>query len=140
MEQVRMISGAQRGAIFALAKVAKLDNDALHDVVNRVTGADSISNLTSLQAGKVIESLKRQTGQDAPWGWMTDSQRWKVFNLCRDLGWLTETGEIDMNRLEGFVRSRFKVAKLQWVNVETATKLINGLNAMLKRARSKPGA
>lgn len=140
MEQERMISGAQRGAIFALAKVAELDNDALHDKVRWVTKADSIADLTSLQAGKVIEALKRMTGQDAPWGWMTDSQRWKVFNLCRDLGWLTEAGEIDMNRLEGFLSSRFKVAKLQWVNVETATKVINGLNAMLNRARSKPGA
>jgi hypothetical protein len=55
--------------------VAGLDNDALHDVVKQITGADSISALTSWQAGQVIESLKRQTGQDAPWGWMSDGQR-----------------------------------------------------------------
>jgi hypothetical protein len=140
MEEVRMINGAQRGAIFALAKVAGLDNDALHDVVKQITGADSISALTSWQAGQVIESLKRQTGQDAPWGWMSDGQRWKAYALCRELGWVTEAGEVDVKRLEAFVRSRFGVAKLQWVNVETASKVINGLNAMLKRARSKPGA
>jgi hypothetical protein len=64
----------------------------------------------------------------------------KAYALCRELGWVTEAGEVDVKRLEAFVRSRFGVAKLQWVNVETASKVINGLNAMLKRARSKPGA
>ncbi len=139
MEQERMISGAQRSAIFALARVAGLDDDALHDNVRWVTGSESIAALTSHQAGKVIEALKRMTGQDAPVGWMTDGQRWKIYNLCRELGWVKDVGELDMDRLEGFVRNRFGVAKLRWVNVDTATKIINGLNAMVKRAKSKPG-
>ncbi len=140
MEQERKISGAQRGAIFALARVAGLDDDALHDNVRWVTGSESIAALTSLQAGKVIEALKRMTGQDAPVGMMTDGQRRKMYNLCRELGWVKEVGELDVKRLEGFVRKRFGVSKLQWVNVDTATKIINALNAMVNRALSKEKA
>jgi hypothetical protein len=140
VEQERKISGAQRSAIFALARVAGLSDDALHDNVRWVTGSESIAALTSLQAGKVIEALKRMTGQDAPVGMMTDGQRQKMYNICRELGWVKEVGELDVKRLEGFVKSRFGIAKLNWVTVDMATKVINGLNAMLKRERSKPGA
>ena len=133
MEKAMGISNAQRGAIFALAKVAHLESDALHGVVKRIAGVDSITLLTSWQAGKVIEALKRKTGQSAPWGWMTDAQRYKMYALCRGLGWLGENGAVDEKRLEGFIRERFGIAKLSWLKPDIAGKVINALSAMNKR-------
>jgi|GEM_PF-139813 len=144
MSQVQeAISGAQRGAIFGLAKAAGLDKDALHDVVRRVTGRESIAALTMGEAIRVIDSLKREAGQepghrdaDRP-GMMTEAQRSKVYALCRTLGWVTEAGDIDMARLNGFLQARFGVARLQWVEASKAGLIINALKAMAAGGRGE---
>lgn len=136
------MSGAQRGAIFGIAKKAGLDRDALHDVVWRVTARDSIADLTTAEAIRVIDQLKALAGQEAgakrerP-GMMTEAQRGKVFALCRELGWITEAGEIDMARLNGFLGVRFGVARLQWVNAKKAGLVINALKAMAQGGRGE---
>lgn len=137
------ISGAQRGAIFGLAKAAGLENDALHDVVKRVSGRESIAALTKGEAIKVIDSLKREAGQepghrdaDRP-GMMTEAQRGKVYALCRTLGWVTEADDIDMARLNGFLQARFHVARLQWVQAAKAGLVINALKSMVAGGRGE---
>lgn len=137
MEQEQKMSAGQRRCIYALAKAAGVESDALHDVVDQVTGVESIAELTSCQAGKVIEHLKELAGQAAPGGWMTDAQRGKVYALCREMGWLTDNGAVDEKRLEGFIRARFGIARLQWVRMDVAGKAINALSAMSKGGRGE---
>lgn len=124
------MTAKQRSAIFGLAKTAGLDRDTLHDVVWRVTGEDSIARLTTGQAIRAIDELKRLAGQDTPLGWLTSAQRGKIYALCRSLGWVDDQGAVDLARLEGFVRVRFKVAKLNWVKMDQAGKIIEALKAM----------
>ena len=136
------MSGAQRGAIYGIAKKAGLDKDALHDVVWRVTARDSIADLTTGEAIRVIDQLKHLAGQQSgaknerP-GMMTEAQRGKVFALCRELGWVTEAGDIDMARLNGFLAARFGVARLQWVEAKRAGLVLNALKAMAKGGRGE---
>lgn len=136
------MSGAQRGAIYGIAKRAGLDRDALHDVVWRVTGRDSIADLTVGEAVRVIDNLKALTGQPSGTatgrpGWMTDAQKGKIYALCRELGWVDLAGDIDQARLDGFVRVRFNVAARQWVDARTAGLIINALKSMVKGGRGE---
>lgn len=133
------LTGKQRGAIFSLAAQAKLDMDALHDVVLKLTGSESIAALTPRQAVKTIEHLRGLTGQaaPAPAGWLTDAQRGKVFALCRSLGWTTSDGAIDMDRLEGFIKARFGIERFKWVRVDKGRRIIEALKQMEKGGRGE---
>lgn len=132
-----MMSAAQRGTIFALAKKAGMDNDALHDVVRLYTGRDSLKELTKTQAIWTIDALKRYTGQAEPLGMVSSAQRGKVYALCRELGWTTSSGAIDMTRLEGFVAARYKIESLVWVDSATCGRLIEALKAMAVGGRGE---
>jgi hypothetical protein len=140
------MSGAQRGAIYGLAKRAGLDRDALHDVVWRVTARDSIANLTVGEAIRVIDRLKTLAGQEPGGqangrpGWMTDAQKGKICALCRELHWVDEAGDIDQARLDGFVRVRFGIAAQQWVDARAAGIIINALKAMVRGGRESGNA
>ena len=131
------MSPQQRAAIFGLGKTAGLDRDALHDVVRRVTGKDSIALLTRSDAIRVIDALKGVAGQGAPLGWLTDAQRGKIYALCRELGWVTERGAVDSKRLEGFVRARYKIERLGWVPMDKAGAIIEALKAMAEGGRGE---
>lgn len=135
MEAAKGMTGKQRGAIFAIAGKLGLDNDALHDVVGWYTGQESISQLTSHQAATVIDELKRRAGQGPSPGWATERQRGKLFTLCRELGWVTECGEVDMKRLEGFIRSKYGIERFKWLTSGAASKVIEGLKAMDRRGK-----
>ncbi|MEG2388431.1 MAG: regulatory protein GemA [Clostridia bacterium] len=129
------MTARQRSAIFAVAKTAGLDTDALHDVVRRVTGLESIALLSTREAIRVIDALKGAAGQGAPLGWLTDAQRGKIYALCRTLGWVTERGAIDTGRLEGFVRARFRIERLNWVPMDRAGAIIEALKSMAEGGR-----
>ena len=140
------MSAAQRGAIFGLARAAGLENDALHDVVKRAVGRESISILTRGEAIRVIDTLKALAGQptgnqpgDRRGGWMTPAQERKVLALCRELGWVTETGEVDDARLKGFLKARFRIEARQWVDAQKAGIIIEGMKKMVigKRGERK---
>jgi len=126
-----------------LAKTAGLDTDALHDVVRRETRRDSIAALTCGEAIRVIDALKRAAGQepgtkkDERPGMMTEAQRGKVYALCRALGWVTDVGDIDMVRLNGFLQARFRIARLQWVEMSKAGQIINALKSMAAGERGE---
>lgn len=124
------MNAQQRPVIFALAKAAGLDRDALHDVVWRLTGEVSIAKLTNEQAARTIDELKRLAGQGEPLGWLTSAQRGKTYTLCRSLGWVDDKGAVDLARLEGFVRVRFKIDHLNWVTMAQAGRIIEALKAM----------
>lgn len=133
----RPLNHQQRKAIFGLAKTAGLNHDTLHDVVWRVTGSDSITKLTMRQAIRVIDALKATVGQAAPLGWLTGAQRGKIFALCRELAWTTADGEIDMDRLAGFVRVRFRVDRIEWVPMDKAGVIIEALKSMVAGGRGE---
>lgn len=137
MQATGIMSAAQRSAIFALAKKAGLDGDALHDVVRQRTGEASIAKLSVSQAKWVIDSLKQYTGQGEPMGMATSAQRGMIYALCRELGWTTESGDVDMARLEGFVSARFKIDKLVWVDMSKAGRVIEALKAMKEGGRGE---
>lgn len=139
------MSAAQRGAIFGLARAARLDKDALHDVVRRETHRESIAGLTKLDAIRVIDALKPMAGQSPGRqqsgqrvGYMTPAQENKIFALCRQMGWVDlETGQVDQKRLNGFVKARFGVLAWRWVDAQKAGVIIEAMKKMAAGGRGE---
>jgi hypothetical protein len=137
-----VMSAPQRGAIYGLAKAAGLEHDALHDVVQRMTGKQSISVLTMGEAVRVIDALKAVAGQQPGTkpnrvGYMTEAQEGKILALCRQLGWVTETGAIDDARLKGFMKQRFGVQARQWLDARKAGAIIEAMKKMVAGQRGE---
>lgn len=125
------MTGPQSRAIWGLAKRLKLGDEALRDLVESVTGQRSLSKLSNTYAGLVIERLKTLAGQQPGPGKQrpgraTPEQLWKQRQLAEELGW-------DDDRLRGFVRRMTKVDRPEWQPYAGATKVIEGLKAMVKR-------
>jgi hypothetical protein len=70
----------------------------------------------------------------------TDKQRKYIYGLMKNLGWVTEDGEPDLDSLAGFVRERFHVERLEWVTVKTASDIIEGLKAIKARREDEQEA
>lgn len=125
--------------IWGLAKSEELnlDDEMLHNIVWQETGKESISKLTEAEIKKVCISLIRkkesalgiQTVKGNP---VTQDQRKRIFNLTKKLGWSDNPA-----RLNGFVKSKFKIDKVEWLNAQQCSILIEMLKAMLKRNYGK---
>jgi hypothetical protein len=138
------MSAAQRGTIFSLARAAKLDRDALHDIVRREAHRDSIGALTKFEAIRVIDELKTIAGQTSGQqagmrvGYMSPAQENKIFALCRQMGWVEEeSGQVDQKRLNGFVKARFGVYAWRWVDAQKAGLIIEALKKMAAAGRGE---
>ena len=65
-------------------------------------------------------------------GGMTWKQMSYVQSLARELGWVTEAGQVDDKRLNGFISKRFGVDHYRWLSRSMASKVIEGLKNMKK--------
>ena len=63
---------------------------------------------------------------------MTWKQMSYVQSLARELGWVTEAGQVDDKRLNGFISKRFGVDHYRWLSRSMASKVIEGLKNMKK--------
>jgi hypothetical protein len=129
------MTNAQRNLIFALAKKHDWEKDKLHAHVERLTGSASLKNsaLSYDEASRVINSLlpKELT---IP-GMATQKQRDFMDGLARELGWKTPDGRADAARVSRFVKERFHIDRMEWLDAATASKVIEGLKAMKARLK-----
>lgn len=126
------ITPAQKRKIWILAKENGMDDELLHLYVSQLTGKDSIKDLKITEAIKVIDALEgKRTGQPADH--MTKKQENYLISLAKETGMVTQTGELDEKRLDGFCRSRYKVMRYAWLTRSQASRVIEGLKAMIER-------
>ena len=141
-----MATPAQIKAIHVLKRSAALDDESYRAVLAQVGGAASSRDLTEPAAGRVIERLKVLAGQTgiprapAPGG---KAHVGKVLSLWReaiDAGVIRNGSD---EALRTFVRRQTKgpdapdgVAAPQFLTPKQATRVIEGLKAMLRRGMS----
>ena len=130
--------------IWGLAKSPELHmtDEELHLLVSGHTGKESLKQLTkreiSLVAGvlaEMKESTKRQNRQNAhpsargnP---ATVNQRKKVWKLSQELGWDNPV------RVDGICKRMFHVDKVEWLNYQQCSALIEALKGMAERKEGK---
>lgn len=124
------ITPAQMRKIWAVAKERGLDQEDVRQMAKVVSGMDSVSQLTKVEAIKLIDRLEgRQTFTLKENGNIaTAKQIWKIRQLIDALGW----GD-NPQRLESFMLKYTGVAKINWLTKRKAIGLIDGLKAILAR-------
>lgn len=130
-EQLRMLYG--------LARKAGLDDDLLHARCLAVTGVAHLSLLTVAQAGRLIDNMQgraviRRPMDDRPLDRASQSQINVILGIARKMGWLPGG---DKARLNGFLRARVGVERLDWLTPEQAVKTTEALKAMLVGGRAE---
>lgn len=129
-----IITPQQMRCIYALARQGGLDNEALHAVVENGTGKDSIKTLTLMDAIKVIDQLKRLTGQETtgPYDRPTKEQVGMIYGLAGKLGWSD-----DPSRLRAWLEKRYGVSHPRFLNEANTRNCIEAMKAMLKGGRGE---
>ncbi len=123
---------AQRAKIYAVCREQAIDNDLLHELVYAETGCSSLKELSGSQAIRVIDRLE---GGSTPKGMATARQKRFLEALLKEIGWTTPEGDADLNRLEAFIKSRYKVDSLKWLTSKAAGKTIEALKDMKARMK-----
>lgn len=127
--------------LFGLAKSPELglDDEQLHALVYRETGKTSIKTLKPKELDWVCGVLLRMKDSmqrrdpankrtDTGGNPMTETQRRKVYALTGQLGWNN-----DNRRINGFIKRMFDVERIEWLNHQQCSKLIEILKKMAAR-------
>ena len=153
------ISKGQIKLIWTAADRLELKGDGgkdseLYDIVESVTGRRSISQMSRSETREVMKILKKMgvdwinTGTDGPKKkdrcgnvieLMSRRQRWKIYDLARELGWVKGAG-LDV-RVNGFCQRIVKKG-FRYLQKKDAGKVINGLQTRLfqeKYSESREG-
>lgn len=128
------ISTDQMRMMYGLAKKADVDNDNLHAMVYEECGKDSIKQLSSFEAKRVIDRLMKLAGQEpkTPAARSTTKQQRYIYVLAKQLGW----GD-DKKRLRGFLKARFGVEDVSWLTDEKCKAAIEAMKAMIAGCRGE---
>jgi hypothetical protein len=122
------ITGPQIRKIWAASREVGWDECDLRHAVECLTGSSKISSLTKEQAIDVIDYLEAAKGaRSVRPGMASAKQLWLIHDLASQLGWTDE------HRLRGYLRKYAKVESAQWLTLQAASNIIQGLKAMLKR-------
>ena len=122
--------------IWGIAKSPELNltSEELHLLVEANTGKESIAKLTRREINHVVAVLshmkdsaagktKSSTGNSN-----TISQRGKIRKLMEALEW-------NEARVNGMCKRLFKIDKVEWLNYQQCSKLIEALKGMLQRQK-----
>ena len=134
----KAVTYGQIKMIYAAARGRGMDNDLLREHMEMLLHRSSIKELTKREAAMLIDSLegKAASGQDHA----TGRQMQYIFGLMKELGWMTEEGKPDIDRLNRFLQSEkagFCLSDYRWLKKGTASDLIEALKAMAARKREK---
>ncbi len=124
--------------IYAVARERGIDNDLLHEHMEMLLHRSSVKELTKKEAVTLIDSLegKAPSGQDHA----TGKQMQYIYGLMKELGWMTDEGKPDHDRLNRFLQSDkagFHLSDYRWLEKGPASDLIEALKAMRKRKQEK---
>ncbi len=134
--KVNTISNVQKKALWGAAKANGLDKEALYDVIESITGKEHMTDLTYVEAAKVLDRInnketyekKNQKRTDKGGNIETIAQRRKIYMLTGQLGWNN-----DNNRINGFVKKNFSVDRIEWLSMQQCNKLIEMLKKMVEQ-------
>lgn len=132
------ITKMQISKIWATAKELGWDKDLLYCAVSRISGGNSISELTKHQAIQLIEYLlsqKKVVVRETRPGMATEKQIRLINKLAGELGW-----DDDPKRLQGFIKKYSKVDNPKWMTVKMASNIIQALKAMIARQTAESEA
>jgi hypothetical protein len=122
------ITKEQIAQLYATAGRLHMNDDAVHEAVLAMTGKSSIKQLSEKQGWYCIYNLKPNPPEN------TDISRhiskevaWKLRQLQDRLDWTDK-------QLEVFVSKRFGIGKLEWLGMQMAQKVIEGMKAIAARA------
>lgn len=122
--------------VWGLAKSPELQltSEELHLLVAGYIGKDSLKELNGREILLVVQELqkrkdsaKRRTGETFPGNAVTVHQRKKIAQLAEALGWKEE------KRVNGLTQKMFGVARVEWLDYQQCSKLIEALKAMVRR-------
>ena len=130
-ESMNGITPAQKRKIWILARQNGMDDELLHLYVSRLTKKSSIRSLTIMEAVSVIDALEGKERQPADH--MSTKQEYYMKALAKELGMIKEDGSLDEKRLNGFCRGRYGVGSYSWLTRTQASRVIEGLKAMVER-------
>lgn len=113
----------------------RLTDEELHYFVAAHTGKDSIKKLSQRELQQMIGLLtnmrnsayKAERGQTVRGNSATENQRKKIYVLARELGWDKPA------RVNGLCRKMFQVDRVEWLDYQQCSKLIEALKGMAKR-------
>ncbi len=133
---------SQIKSIWGLAKSKELNlaDEDLYAIIIRETGKDSMRQLTTKEKNRVITVLINM--KDSVKGKRTDTggntrttrQRKKIYMLTKELGWNNNNA-----RINGFVKKMFNVERLEWLDNNQCSRLIEMLKSMVEREAAKKG-
>lgn len=133
-ESRKMITREQIRMIYGIGRRNDLDDDMIHSIAWTLFNKESLKELTCRQASQMIDCMRRRTGEamDPIPGWASEDQRKYIFGLAAKLG-MTE----EPKRLRRFLRARFGVDDVAFLTSQNASKVIEGLKAMVQRENRK---
>lgn len=128
------ITQSQIRKIYALCRERGLDEDLLHEHIYSLVKKDSVKKLTISEAVKVIDSL---SGKKTSCGGASYKQMTYIKNLMKTLGWVTESGMPDMERLSGLCKKMYKIETYKWLDVKMASGIIEALKEFIEREKKE---
>lgn len=130
----------QRRMIYGVAKKLGMDSELLHARCFEMFRREHLSELSVMQAAALIDSLTGtntssfRRRRERPLDRASQEQINLILGLAKKLGWL-EGGS--KKRLMAFLRARFGVNALDWMEPDTAVKVTEALKAMLRGGRGE---
>lgn len=131
----KAITSAQMRKIYALARDRGMDEDLLHLHIQTITGKDSMKELLLSEGIRVIDSLEGGYGARGQ-ARATYRQMQYIYGLMKKLGWVTDTGELDTDRLDRFLqspRAGINIGSYKWLTRIKASDLIEALKSLCER-------
>ena len=133
-----MIENGQKKSIWGFRAEIGISEEDLYAIIFKVSKKESMRALTKRQANEVIMQLislkdkkngkvpqKRTDKNGKPW---TKQQRKKIYALTDELGWNDNNA-----RINGFCKRMFKVERVEWLEDDQCSKMIEILKKMIKR-------
>lgn len=129
---MKKITQGQMKKIHALAKDTGMDSDLLHEYVFMLTEKESLKELSLSEAGRVIDGMEGRKGYERG-DRVSGRQEHFIFILMRKMGWVTDKGEPDIRRLNGFVKKQYGIEDYRWMTRGIACKVIEAFKSLLER-------
>lgn len=136
----KVISVSQMRKIYALARERGMDSDLLHAHIHALTEKESMKNLTMMEGIRIIESLEGKPSEIKGQVKASYKQMQYIYGLMKQSGWVTGTGEPDMERLDRFLQSPkagINLGSYKWLTKEKASKLIEALKSISERKNAE---
>lgn len=134
----KAVTYGQIKKIYAVARERGIDNDLLHEHMEMLLHRSSVKDLTKREAAVLVDSLEGKAASGGAHA--TGKQMHYIYGLMKELGWTTEEGKPDLDRLNRFLQSDkagFRLSDYRWLKKGPASDLIEALKAMLERKQEK---